>query len=197
MPILHVQLLGDFRMTVDGEPVTTVNQPRLQALVVFLLLYRHAPQSRQKLAFTLWPDAGEAQARNNLRQLVYQLRQALPHADRFLRADANTIQWIGTGVARLDVAEFEESVAQATDLEQRGDRRAARAVLEQAVRLYTGDLLPGRYDDWLAPERERLRQRYQAALGQLITLFEDARAYPGPTIITAKLYANLSVTGFL
>lgn len=177
MPMLHVQLLGDFQMTIDGEPVTTVNQPRLQALIVYLLLNRHAPQSRQKLAFTLWPDAGDIQARNSLRQLVYQLRQALPHADRFLRANANTIQWVDDGTLRLDMAEFEASVARAAELERRADGHAARAALDEAVGCYTGDLLTGCYDDWLAPERERLRRRYRAALVHLIALLEDARAY--------------------
>src|SRR5262249_33355924 len=47
------------------------------------------------------------------------------------------------------------------------------AALQDAVDLYTGDLLEGGYDEWLLTDRERLRQRYLAALERLISLHED------------------------
>ena len=48
-----------------------------------------------------------------------------------------------------------------------------RGDLRRAVELYRGDLLPSCYDDWIAPERERLRRAYAAALERLIALAED------------------------
>lgn len=66
--MLHIQLLGDFQLCYGDQPVTTVNQARVQSLLAYLLLHRHAPQARQQLAFTFWPDVSEAQARNNLRR---------------------------------------------------------------------------------------------------------------------------------
>src|SRR6266545_7296698 len=136
MPELHIQLLGEFRLTSDDALVSTVNAPRLQALLAYLVLHRHAPQPRQHLAFLLWPDTSEAQARTNLRQLLHALKQTLPAADQFVHADTQTLQWRSDAPFHLDVAEFEAAVAQADAAEQQGDAQALCVALEQAIAVY-------------------------------------------------------------
>ena len=63
----------------------------------------------------------------------------------------------------------------------RGRRRDRRddglAALQEAVELYAGDLLAGCYDEWLLGERERLLQRYLAALARLAALLEARGDY--------------------
>src|SRR5689334_633739 len=108
---LYVRLLGGFSVLYGDEPVAGINTPRLQSLFAHLVIHRDAPQLRQHLAFLFWPDTGEAQARTNLRQLLHQLRQALPNADRFLYADAHSIAWYPEAPVQLDVAEFEQALA--------------------------------------------------------------------------------------
>src|SRR5260221_8171765 len=175
MPTLHIHLLGDFRLIYGEAPVRTINAPRLHALLAYLLLHRDAPQPRHHLAFVLWPDTTEAQARTNLRQLLYDLKQALPQADLFVHTDAKTLQWRPDASFRLDVAEFEEALtgADGAEQEQQRDMHASRKALEQAIALYHGDLLPSCYDDWILPERERLRQAFTAALERLMVLLES------------------------
>jgi hypothetical protein len=176
-PALHIHLLGDFRLVYDSTPVTSVNTARLQSLLAYLVLHGNAPQARHYLAFLFWPDSTEAQAHNNLRNLLYHLRQALPEADRFLYADSQTLQWRAEAPFRLDVADFERAVAQAEQAGQTGDQAALSTALEEAVGLYGGDLLPSCYDDWILSERERLRQAFTEALERLILLLEDQRDY--------------------
>src|SRR5512134_3398088 len=106
---LHIRLLGEFRLDYGDTPVATVNTPRLQSLLAYLVLHRHAPQARAHLAFLMWPDSSEAQARTNLRQQFHLLRQALPEADHFLQADAQTLQWRPDAPFSLDVADFENT----------------------------------------------------------------------------------------
>jgi DNA-binding SARP family transcriptional activator/predicted ATPase len=178
MPTLHIKLLGDFQLAVDETPIKTVNQPRLQSLLAYLLLRRHAPQPRHHLAFCFWPQLTEAQARNNLRQMLHQLRQALPDSGQLLATDVNTVQWLADGPFRLDVAEFDAAVAQAVTTESGPDRRAACQALRQAANLYTGDLLPSCYEDWIIPERDRLRQQCQSLLTRLVAVEEELREYP-------------------
>jgi DNA-binding SARP family transcriptional activator len=91
--MLRIQLLGDFILTDDGAPVTAVNTLRLQSLLAYLVLHHDTPQPRPHVAFLLWPDTSESNARNNLRQFLHQLRQALPDPDRFLSVNAQTLCW--------------------------------------------------------------------------------------------------------
>ena len=142
MPFLHIQLLGDFRLTYAGQPLNTVSQPRIQSLLAYLLLHRQAPQGRGYLAFTFWPDVSEAHARNNLRQMLHQLRHALPAGHEFLHADAGSVQWSPDAPLHLDVAAFEAAAADAAALTRGPDKPAACHALQAALDLYTGDLLP-------------------------------------------------------
>src|SRR5262249_15850622 len=45
-PTLHIQLLGRFGLTAEDAPLTTLDSPRLQALLAYLLLHRTAPHPR-------------------------------------------------------------------------------------------------------------------------------------------------------
>ena len=83
-PTLRIHLLGDFLLLADEIPVTSIDLPRLQSLLAYLLLHYNVPQARSHLAYLLWPDSTDAQAHTNLRNLVHKLRQALPNADAFL-----------------------------------------------------------------------------------------------------------------
>jgi len=176
-PTLHIQLLGGFRLTFDATPITTLDSPRLQALLAYLLLHRAAPHARAHLAFRLWPDTTEAQAHANLRTLLHRFRHTLPNADRFLHVDAQTVQWRSDARFTLDVAEVERALAQAEAAERTGDHGMLRRAFERAVALYQGDLLPGCYDDWVLLERERLRQAFLAGLERLILLLEQVGEY--------------------
>src|SRR5579883_673632 len=171
-PTLHIRLLGEFNLTYADRQVTSLNTLRLQSLLAYLVLHRDVPQQRQHLAFLFWPDATEAQARNNLRQLLYQLRQAFPPVEQFLSADIHTLHWHLVTSFYLDVAAFEQTLALADAATRRNDQQALQNALEQAGRLYRGDLLPSCYDEWILPERERLRQLHLQALENLLRLFE-------------------------
>jgi DNA-binding SARP family transcriptional activator/predicted ATPase len=175
---LQVRLLGQFRVTVDGRPVGPTTA-RLQSLLAYLLLHADAPQSRAHLSFTFWPDASEPKARNNLRQLLHQLRQALPEADRHLRTDASSVQWAPDSSFTLDVAHFDNALAEADEAGRAGDVARRRACLERAVELCDGPLLPSCYDDWIGPARERLARRCEEAVAALVGLLEEQREYAG------------------
>src|SRR5579859_5622671 len=110
-PTLHIHLLGDFLLLADDSPVTTLQVPRLQSLLAYLVLHRTAPQERSHLAFLLWPDSTDAQAHVNLRKALHHLRQTLPYADHFLCADRQSLHWQPSpsdASWTLDVQDFEQ-----------------------------------------------------------------------------------------
>jgi DNA-binding SARP family transcriptional activator/predicted ATPase len=171
-PALHLRLLGDFSLIYDTQQVTSLNTARLQSLLAYLVLHRDVPQQRQHLAFLFWPDATEAQARNNLRQLLHQLRQAFPPVEQFLSADMQTVRWHADTPFSIDVADLEQALAEAAEVRKYNDQHALQSALERASALYQGELLPSCYDEWLIPERSRLRQLHQQCLEELYRLFE-------------------------
>lgn len=168
MAELEIRLLGGFSV-VAGGPVPGLNAGRLQSLLANLLLHRGLPQPRQRLAFLLWPDTPEAQAHTNLRTLVHRLRRALPHPERFLEVDGHTLLWRADAPCTLDVADFEAAAREEASLPQ----------LRHAIALYRGDLLPGCYEAWIDPERERLRQLFGRALQRAAECLEVQRDYQG------------------
>jgi DNA-binding SARP family transcriptional activator/predicted ATPase len=174
---LSLRLLGDFSLVYDGEPVMDITSARMRSLLAYLALHRETPQPRQQLAFLFWPDSTEAQARNNLRQLLHQLRHAWPASDRCLGATTSTLFWRRGVQVHTDVAAFEHAVALADNAERRADQPAARAALEHAAGLCRADFLSGHYEEWILREREWLRQRYCRTLDRLIALLEGQREY--------------------
>ena len=154
-----------------------IDTPRLQSLLAYLILHRDAPQSRAHLAFIFWPDTSEAQARTNLRNLLHHLRHTLPNADAYLETGVQTLQWRSDAPFSLDVVDFETILTHAKQTAQRRDSANTRDALEHAVALYTGDLLPSCYDDWIIPQREALHQAYLNALEQLVSILEEQRDY--------------------
>jgi len=184
-PTLHLRLLGDFSLLYNDQQVTSLNTTRLRSLLTYLVLHRDVPQQRQHLAFLFWPDATEAQARNNLRQLLHQLRQAFPDVVHFLSTDAHMLYWHPVTPCYLDIAAFEQALKLADTATRQNDHNALQAALEQADSLYRGELLPGCYDEWILPERDRLHQHHLQVLEHLLRLFEGRGDH-----VTAIRYAQ-------
>jgi len=171
---LGIKLLGGFLLTYGDRPLAGALSTRSQALLTYLLLHRSTSQPRQRIAFHLWADSTDSQARTNLRKELSYLRRDLPDADEFLLIDAKTLQWSSTAPFTLDVLGFEAVVKQA---EQTQDTAQARTRLEAAIAHYTGDLLPGWEDAWIVTARERLRQMYGRVLEQLTQVLKAQQDY--------------------
>jgi DNA-binding SARP family transcriptional activator len=172
--ILRARLLGAFDLWLGGEPLAPFDSARLESLLAYLLLHRDAPQPRQRLAFMLWPDSTEQQAQTNLRKVLHNLRRALPGADDLIDLTPRTLQWRGR--ASVDVEEFERALAEGR--------------LEAAVETYTGELLEGRYDEWLLDERERLAGLYLDALERLTHQYEHDRRWAAAIRSAERLVAG-------
>lgn len=173
-PELRIRLLGGLHLSVEDQLVTTVDAPRLQSLLAYLLVHRDRPQSRERLASVFWPDSEESQARVNLRQALHLLRRALPDADRFLDSEGRSVVWRPDAPCWIDVVEFEQLVARAAAARASDD---VQDMLQTAAGLYEGDVLPDCYDDWIVPERERLRDAFLSVAERLAELFELERDY--------------------
>jgi len=174
---LAIALFGQPRLWSRGVPLVFRGRPRSMALLAYLLLHRESHLTRDALAFALWPDDSEADARANLRRHLHHLSTTLPASDvPYILTHEDTIRWNADADVWFDVDVFERCIA---DPE----------LLADAVDLYAGDLLPGVYDDWIFPIRDRLRRAFLAALETLMQRcrsrrdFTRAKAYAGSILV--------------
>ena len=164
-PELRVRLLGELGLDLGDRRLAALESARARSLLGYLLLHDDVPHARQRLAFMLWPESTETQARTNLRKTLHILRREAPEVAQALEVTPRTIAWRPDVACWVDVAAFRHELQRA-DAEETGSDDAV-AALQAAVHLYSGDLLEGCYDDWVVDERERLRERYVAALWNL------------------------------
>src|SRR5262245_17786575 len=162
MAPLTLVLLGPFSATI-GARVVALPLKKAQALLAYLALTPGQRHARERLAALLWGDVSDEQARNSLRQTLFAIRAALGRsASHYLGGDATKV-WLEPGAVDADALAFERLAAQDSD-----------TALAQAAALYRGDLLDDvaieadAFDEWLAPERERLRRTATMAMAKLL-----------------------------
>ena len=163
MARLTLAFLDTFQVTLDSQPVSRFRSSKNAGLLVYLALQSDRPFLREVLATLFWPEESETNARNNLRQAVYQLRKVLGNLENpdepYLLVTRQTVQFNADSDFTLDVNQFWQSIAI-------GDKEAAAAV-------YPGDLLPGftcdslLFEDWLRHEREQLHQAALEAMSEV------------------------------
>ena len=132
MAHLSLSLLGPFRVTLDGEPVTRFESTKVRALLAYLAVEADRVHRREVLAGLLGPDWPDRAALGNLRYGLYNLRQAI--GDRtaqppFLLITRHTLQFNPASDHWLDVAAFEQGVESAS---QRVSESASQRVSESA-----------------------------------------------------------------
>lgn len=174
---MRISLFGNLRISFAGRPVTAVNTNRLRSLIAYLILHGDTPQPRERLAFMLWPASRESQARTNLRQLLHNLKRALPADCNSLVTDQFAVQWRQDASCSVDTVDFQAAIAEATAARTEKDGAREIQSLTIAAQLYEDDLLPALYDDWLTPLREEYRRRLANVLHRLVTLLEEEQEY--------------------
>jgi predicted ATPase/DNA-binding SARP family transcriptional activator len=164
---LEVALFGHVRLAFDGKPFEFGAPRKTLPILAYLLVHRHAPISREFLAFLMWPDVDEEVARNNLRRNLTLFKGILPPpspAESWILATNELVRWNPDAPYTLDIAEFDRLCREPEGL-------------AEAVELYSGDLLEDLYDDWVYPERERLRAAYLTALKGLVRRHRSDRNF--------------------
>lgn len=176
-PSLRIVLLGAFQVTV-GERVIADDHWRLRkakTLVKLLALTPHGVLHRDELLDLLWPELDPAAATNNLRYALHVARRVLEPQSGGVR---RCLRWQGERLALApdSALEIDVDLFEAAALAARGSEEPN--AFQQAVDLYTGDLLPeDRYEDWAAGRREILRETYLGLLLDLARLREATLEY--------------------
>ncbi|MEJ2216893.1 MAG: BTAD domain-containing putative transcriptional regulator [Gemmatimonadota bacterium] len=139
------------RHSATGPVGPILAQPKRAALLAYLVLARpRGYHRRDELLRMFWPELDTRRARNSLSRGLSFLRGALPEDVIATRGSEEV--GVDPASVRSDVVRFEEAVAAGRNGE--------------AVALYRGPLLNAfhvsdapEFEDWLAGERERLREQ--------------------------------------
>ncbi len=159
---LTIRALGALRISQPAGPLIWASvKPR--ELLLFLLCHPDG-RTREQVGLAFWPDASSEQVRNNFHVMLHRLRKTLGGADWV--ALANDHYAVDSRVTvDFDASRFERDVtAGLARLKRDGDT----TLLEAALTLYGGDFLEHEVvGDWHLELRDRLRQKYVAALAAL------------------------------
>jgi predicted ATPase/DNA-binding SARP family transcriptional activator len=146
----------------------------VRALLAYLAVEAGRAHSRDALVALIWPDQPDETARQNLRHVLYKLRQTLhdttERADTpaFLVVTPQTVQLNPDADIWLDMAVFSSLMATCRSHRHRRVRSCPACVvrLREAATLYRGDFLEGffmgesaPFEEWLLIEREGLHRQ--------------------------------------
>ena len=165
---LHIRLLGEFMLTF-GEKSLKSEQIHLRKARDLLKLLALAPDhwlQKEQLIEMLWPGQTPKSGAHNLNQTLYKLRSKLNELDSTVRlefADKRLMLKVEGGVS-TDVENFEQAAHAVLNNKSQINAKTA-AFCQEAIVLYTGDLLPeDGPSDLFYQRRDQLHQLYIALL---------------------------------
>lgn len=167
---LEIQLLGGMQIQINRAPINGFISSKAPALLVYLAVNQRAHQ-RETLASLLWGEMPDADARNNLRQALSNLRKFFRP---YLKITHDTVQFNAELPYVLDVEHFIHAF-------EAGN-------LEKAITIYKGSFLEGiaireapLFEEWAFVQQARLHEQALAALHRLMTAHANCGEY-GPAI---------------
>jgi DNA-binding SARP family transcriptional activator len=175
----QIELFGWLRATQGDRVVSRFRTQRAGSLLAYLAYHRDRSHPREALIERLWPESDPHLARASLRTELNSLRRQLEPpgvpSGAVLLATRATLR-LNPEACRTDVSRFEAAL-QAAGQAQSPAARAQQ--LATAASLYRGELLPGYFEAWVLPERQRLAEAFLHAVHELVELLEELGDLPG------------------
>ncbi|MGH8299895.1 MAG: AfsR/SARP family transcriptional regulator, partial [Steroidobacteraceae bacterium] len=186
---LVVNLLGPYRITALGRPVTTGLRNRARVLLAWSLL-RPEGATIDEIVDALWPKTPPDRV---LKQFWYPLGDLRAFFGDDDGEHLEVLEKLGEhyrpnpAEIACDLWDFQAALADAARAE--GDE-AARAALRRAVDAYGGDLLAGSDYRWVEPVRQDLHRRALDAHLRLAEL-EDQQGSPDAAVAMLERVMDL------
>jgi DNA-binding SARP family transcriptional activator/DNA polymerase III delta prime subunit len=167
-PSLHVQLMGDFRLTRDGRVIPDSDWPRpvTRRLAQYFALHWGVPLPRDQILDDLWPDLPPDKAWSNFRTIYSQLRRVVepymrPKAEsRYFSLEGERYLFDPGGYVTVDMVEFEAAVRQTIASAANHPLPPLPDELLHSLENWQPLLPELAYEEWLLAARERLETTY-------------------------------------
>lgn len=160
---VRIRALGGFSVNLDGVALETRGKAQRRPLELLKRLLVHGEQPLDHLSVLdqLWPELDGDAARNAFDVAVHRLRKLLGCADA-VRLDGGRLHLDARRVW-VDSLAFEHLCGAV----EAGTAPTLQPVAQQLLEIYRGPLLPGEDAPWIEPARQRLRRKFEHALGHL------------------------------
>jgi DNA-binding SARP family transcriptional activator/tetratricopeptide (TPR) repeat protein len=173
---IELSFLGIPRLLIDKKPISLTS---MKAIVLLAYLcVQDRPQRREHLLAMLWPESEDAQARKNLRNILWILRTILG-INALIGTDTLAVH----ERIRVDIRVFEQLQREATHLEAEG--RSSFNTYQAMTDLYQGNFLDGvvmsdvaELETWVTMMREHFHEMHLRALRALATMYRAEGRWP-------------------
>jgi DNA-binding SARP family transcriptional activator len=168
--LVRIRTFGGCALEVEGRRVPLEGaKPRVRSLFRLLALQAGGLVHREVIQETLWPDADAAAGARSLHVALSALRRLLddvaqPVGGRLVVREGDAYR-LDVEPDDVDLGRFERAIASGRAARARGG--TVSRSLEEAIRLYAGDLLPEEGPaEWVAERRDACRVKaIEAARG--------------------------------
>ena len=163
-----ISLFGGLSASRGETRITRFRTQKNAALLAFLAYHLDRSHPREVLIDLLWPDHEIEAGRNCLSVALSSLRSQFEGPDVPARtvivADRASVR-LNPDTVTTDVHDFRRQLRNAA----KSDNPAEKAMLlDAAVSLFAGQLLPGFYEDWVSGQQSHLTELFFQALETLI-----------------------------
>ncbi|MDD7114584.1 MAG: BTAD domain-containing putative transcriptional regulator [Lachnospiraceae bacterium] len=178
IPVLKVQMLGGFSMTLGEKPLSFSRNSTTKAMKLLQILLYHCEKgiSREKLIEYLYGREDMADAANSLRVTVHRMKKmvvdmGLPEYN-YVKISKGIYRWDAPMETIVDAHVFEHILEKAKTEENKAQKIKD---LEEACNMYAGEFIPGlSEEEWILIEGVQYKKKYTEALQQLCSyLWED------------------------
>ncbi|MDX1687016.1 MAG: AAA family ATPase [Candidatus Promineifilaceae bacterium] len=188
---IRIFMLGRFEISRDDQVLNNAGWSRRKAARLLQRLAIERQLHKEQAIEFLWPGSDPEAGANNLYRTLYALRQTLD--ERLGDGAAEATFAFQKGILNLDddvwvdAHAFKRLCSQAATGEEGGDRTR----LEEALKLYDGDLLPDeRYAEWTFTHRDQLRRYYRETILALAAHLREDEAYDGAIELLSSFLAD-------
>lgn len=199
-PLLHAQLLGEFRVTRAGVALTEAewHRPIVQRLFQYFALHRNEPLARDQILDDLWRESDPQNAAVTFRTVFSRLRAALePHLrpkapSRYFAVEGDVYRFDPFDRVSVDAEHFTQTVRRVLKDAAQHDVPPLPQEFVTALSEYHPLLPHLPLEEWLLEPRERLNALYvegclYVAQAQLTyNRLADALDWANKTIATAS-----------
>ncbi|WP_453959397.1 AfsR/SARP family transcriptional regulator [Bradyrhizobium japonicum] len=188
-------MFGVLTVSVDGKRVSDDLGPTGRLLAGYLFEYIDQVHRRERLVDMFWSRLDPDRARAAFNTALWRMRRLLNRepsreGGQILRTYGSEIVLEPAPWLKIDTHCFAAALKERIEWQSVEDLAARVAVLESAIRSYTGPFLDGEDADWILEERERLHSLYVRAETELLRCYGCNERYEDAIAAARRILAS-------